>query len=65
MVYPASSRHLHDLLSLVFLHIEKVKKKHCIVQFSLRKMIWVTLAILDAAWMTFNGDIFHKHDKKI
>ncbi len=25
----------------------------------------VTIAILDAAWMTYNGDIFHNHDKKI
>ncbi len=28
-------------------------------------MIWVTIAILDAAWMTYNADIFHNLDKKI
>ncbi len=27
-------------------------------------MIWVIIAVLDAAWMTYNGDIFHNHDKK-
>ncbi len=27
-------------------------------------MIWVTIAILDAAWMTYNGEIFHNHEKK-
>ncbi len=25
--------------------------------------IWITIAILDAAWMIYNGDIFHNHDK--
>ncbi len=26
-------------------------------------MIWV-IAILDAAWMTYNGEFFHNHEKK-
>ncbi len=63
---------LTDLLFGVFsatcflwcFYTEKKWKTYCFIQFSLRTMIWVTIAILDAAWMTYNGDIFHNHDKK-
>ncbi len=51
-------RLLRDLLPLVFLHRKKVKKTHCFIQFSLRTMIWVTIAILDAMndiqWWNFS-----------
>ncbi len=59
-------RHLlRDLLPLVFLRRKKGEKNHYFIQFSLRTMIWVTVAILDAAWIRYNGDIFHNHNKKL
>ncbi len=55
---------IRDLLPLVFLHQKEKVKKHYFIQFSLRPLIWVTIAILDAAWMTYNIDTFHhNHDQ--
>ncbi len=42
-------RLLHDLLPLVFLRRKKGEKTYNFIQFSLRTMIRVTIAILDAA----------------
>ncbi len=54
-------RLLCNLLPLVFLHRKKVKFYPVFSQ----NELCVTIAILDAAWMTYNGYIFHNHNKKI
>lgn len=63
MCHPASSRHLLNPLSLVFLNVEKAGKKglHCPIFFPNNV---VTLAILNGAGGTYNGNNFHGHDRK-
>ncbi len=45
--------------------LKKGENTYCIIQFSRRTVIWVTIAILNAAWMTYNGEIVNYYLKSM